>query len=426
MRFRTAMDEPERPGFRARTGRSLRYPNFRRFIAGHSVSVIGTWMQRVAQDWLVLELTGSAVDIGTTTALQFLPMLLFGAWGGVLVDRYDRWKLIVGTQVASGVLATVLAVTTLLGATNMPLVYVMAALLGLVTVIDSPARQAFVTDLVPPEDYVNAQALNSTINNTGRLVGPAVAGVMIAATGSGAAFGINALSFIAVLIGLARIDRSKLHQHRLLTRGKGQVREGLVFVWHHRELRACLFVVGVVGIFGQNFRVVLPVTATEVLGGDAATYGFLTGALGLGAVLGGVLAASRDRVTGKGLLSSLVLFGLVNLGAALAGVLPVALAAMVGLGIFNILFNTLARTLLQLHTPPEMQGRVMALNSLLFLGSTPIGAPLLGWVCEVAGAPVGFLVAGGTALLGAVIVARRLLTTSGGPPRGGAIPPPEI
>ena len=158
-------------------GRSLHRPNYRRFITGHAISVVGTWMQRVAQDWLVLELTGSAVAIGTATALQFLPMLLFGVWGGVLVDRFDRWKLIVITQSVSLVLAAVLAVTTLLGQTTLGLVYVMAALLGLVTVVDSPARQAFVTDLVPPADYVNAQAINSTIHNAGRLVGPAVAGL---------------------------------------------------------------------------------------------------------------------------------------------------------------------------------------------------------------------------------------------------------
>ncbi|MBW0092921.1 MFS transporter, partial [Pseudonocardia sp. KRD-188] len=369
---------PPRPRFLARTVRSLKHPNYRRFIGGHAVSIIGTWMQRIAQDWLVLELTGSPVAIGTATALQFLPVLLFGMWGGVLVDRFDRWKLIVGTQVASGVLAAVLAVSTLLGATSLGLVFVMAALLGLVTVVDGPARQAFITDLVPPADYVNAQALNSTIHNSGRLIGPAVAGLVIAAAGAGPAFAVNAVSFVAVLVGLARIDRAALHRTTRVARGPGQAREGLRYAWRHRELRAALFLVAVVGVFGQNFRVVLPVMATEVLGGDAATYGWLTAAMGLGAVLGAFGAASSERVTGRGLLAWTLVFGVVNLVAALAGQLTVALAALLAVGVANILFNTLARTLLQLHSAPEMQGRVMALHSLLFLGTTPIGAPLLG------------------------------------------------
>jgi MFS family permease len=406
--------------FLARTVRSLRHPNYRRFIGGHAVSVVGTWMQRIAQDWLVLELTGSPVAIGTATALQFLPVLLFGMWGGVLVDRYDRWKLIVGTQIASAVLAAALAVTTLVGAVTLALVYVMAALLGLVTVVDTPARQAFVTDLVPPGDYVNAQALNSTIHNTGRLVGPAVAGLVIAAAGAGPAFAVNAVSFVAVLVGLCRIDRTALRRTGRAARGRGQARAGLRHAWQNRELRACLFLVAVVGVFGQNFRVVLPVMATEVLRGDAATYGYLTAALGLGAVVGAIGAASSETVSGRRLLVWTLVFGAVNLLAALAGQFVLALAALVTVGVANILFNTLARSLLQLRSAPEMQGRVMALHGLLFLGTTPIGAPLLGWICAVAGVSWGFVVAGGTALIAAVVVARRLLSRPAGDRRESA------
>lgn len=400
---------PPRPRFLARTLRSLGHPDYRRFMGGHAVSIIGTWMQRIAQDWLVLELTGSPVAIGTATALQFLPVLLLGMWGGVLADRFDRWKLVVGTQLVSGVLAAVLAVTTLLGATSLALVFVMAALLGLVTVVDGPARQAFLTDLVPPADHVNAQALNSTVHNSGRLIGPAVAGLVIAAAGAGPAFAVNAVSFVAVLVGLLRIDRTALHRTTRVARGPGQAREGLRYAWRHRELRAALFLVAVVGVFGQNFRVVLPVMATDVLDGDAATYGWLTAAMGLGAVLGAFGAAASERVTGRGLLAWTVVFAAVNLVAALAGQLTVALAALFLVGVANILFNTLARSLLRLHSAPGMQGRVMALHSLLFLGTTPIGAPLLGWVCDVAGVPWAFVVAGGTALLAAAVAARRLL-----------------
>jgi MFS family permease len=400
-------------GFLARTVRSLRHPNYRRYIGGHALSVVGTWMQRVAQDWLVLELTGDPVAVGTALALQFLPMLLFGVWGGVLVDRCDRWTLLVTTQAASAVLAAALAATTLLGVTTLGLVYLMAALLGLVTVVDSPGRHTFVTDLVPPEDYVNAQALSSTIHNTGRLVGPAVAGLVIAAAGAGPAFALNAVSFAAVLVGLARIDRSSLHRTAKAGRGKGQAVAGLRYAWRHRELRACLFVVAAVSLFGQNFRVVLPVTAVEVLGGDAATYGYLTSALGLGAVLGAVGTASSVTVTGRRLLLWTVALGATNLLMALAGQLAFALAGLVAVGIANIVVNTLARSLLQLRSAPEMQGRVMALHGLLFLGTMPIGGPLLGWVCAVAGSPWGFAVAGGATLLAAGVAARRLLAQPG-------------
>lgn len=198
----------------------------------------------------------------------------------------------------------------------------------------------------------------------------------------------TALSIRAVLVGLFRIDRTALRRTGRVARGPGQVREGLRYAWRHRELRACLFLVAVVGVFGQNFRVVLPVMATDVLGGDAAIYGYLTAAMGLGAVAGAFGAASREAVTGRALLAWTVVFGVVNLLTALVGQFALALVALATVGVANILFNTLARTLLQLHSAPEMQGRVMALHSLLFLGTTPIRAPLLGWVCDV-GRPVG-------------------------------------
>ena len=420
MSERSPAGPPARSGAVARTVRSLRHPNYRRYIGGHALSIIGTWMQRVAQDWLVLELTGSPVAVGTALALQFLPMLLFGMWGGVLVDRLDRWKLLVVTQAVSAVLAAVLAVATLLDVTTLALVYVMAALLGLVTVVDSPARHTFVTDLVPPADYVNAQALNSTIHNTGRLVGPAVAGLLIASAGAGPAFAVNAVSFAAVLVGLARIDRSALHRTVKAARAKGQVRAGLRYAWRHRELRACLFLVAVAGVFSQNFRVILPVTATEVLGGDAAVYGYLTSALGLGAVVGAVGAASSETVSGRRLLAWTAALGATNLLMAFAAQLYLALAGLIAVGVANIVFNTLVRSLLQLRSAPEMQGRVMALHGLLFLGTTPVGGPLLGWVCAAAGSPWAFVVAGVAALLAAAVVARGLLSAADGPAGPGA------
>lgn len=405
------MREALRAGW-ARVFLSLREHNFRLFFAGHAVSVVGTWMQRVGQDWLVLELSDSAVAVGIAMALQFLPMLLLGMLGGVTVDRVDRRRLLVATQALSAVLAGVLAALALTGAVELWMIYGLALGLGLVTVFDLPGRQAFLTDMVPPEQYVNAQALNSTVHNAGRLVGPAIAGLLIATIGAGAAFLVNALSFIAVIIALLRIDASRLRRAVPTERAKGQVREGFRYVWAHPHLRACMFLVAVVALFGQNFRVVLPVLARDTFGQGAQAYGWLTSALGVGAVLGSLAAASRQRSTARSLLYWTLAFGVVNLFAAVVPNLAVALVAMVAVGIANITFNTLGRTLLQLRAEPHMQGRVIALHGMVFVGSTPIGGPLLGWVCEQWGARAGFLVAGCTALLAAIPFLGRL----GSPP----------
>lgn len=394
-------------GRASRTFRSLAVPNYRTFFAGHAVSVTGTWMQRVAQDWLVLELSDSAVAVGVATALQALPTLLLGLWGGVLVDRLDRRRTIMATQAVSAVLAAILAVLALTAAVELWMVFALALGLGLVTVLDSPARQAFVTEMVGPEDYVNAQALNSTIHNLGRLVGPAVAGLLIAWVGSGAAFAINAVSFLAVLVSLWRIDVRGLSPVERLAPRRGQALEGLRYVWRRADLRACMLLVAVVALFGQNFRVVLPLFARDVLGGGAEVYGWLTSALGAGAVIGALGSAARERVSAWSVLMWTGGFALaIMLLAGAPGLVP-ALGLLVGLGIANISFNTLARTLLQLGTDASMQGRVIALHSTVFLGSTPIGGPLMGWISEQWGSRAGLLVSG----IAAAVVAGALVPT---------------
>jgi MFS family permease len=379
--------------------RSLRVPNYRIFFGGHAVSVIGTWMQRVAQDWLVLELSDSAIAVGIATALQALPTLFLGLWGGLLVDRLDRRRTIMATQAVSAVLAGVLAVLTLTGVVQLWMVFALALGLGLVTVLDVPARQAFVTEMVGPEDYVNAQSLNSTIHNAGRLVGPAVAGLLIAWVGSGAAFAFNAVSFVAVLISLFRIDPQRLNRAERVPRKRGQALEGLRYVWGRADLRACLILVAVIALFGQNFRVVLPLFARDVLGGGAETYGWLTSALGAGAVIGALATAVRETVTAWSMLLAAAGFAVVSMLMAGAPGLVVALGLLVGLGVANIVFNTLARVLLQLGADPTMQGRIIALHAIVFTGSTPIGGPMIGWVCEQFGARVGMLVSGLVPLL---------------------------
>ena len=393
---------------RARVFRSVAIPNYRLWLAGSAVSIIGTWMQRVAQDWLVLELTDSAVAVGIAVALQFVPTLLLGLWGGLLVDRFNRRRVILLCQAVSAVLAIALAAVTITGVVEIWMVYALALCLGLVTVVDVPARHTFVTELVGPDDYVNAQALNSSVHNLGRLLGPAVAGLLIAGVGVGWAFAINALSFVAVLISLTRIRPSELRAVEVLPRARGQVLEGLRYVWHHPELRACMLLVGVIALFGQNFRVVLPLLARDSLAGGAEVYGWMTSAMGAGAVVGALAGAARETVTAWAMLLWGGLFALVNLLLAGAPGLELVLALLVFLGVTNITFNTLARTMLQLNTEPSMQGRVIALHAMVFLGSTPIGAPLLGWVCEVWGPRTGLLVAGVAPALAALVVLPRL------------------
>ncbi len=389
---------------RQRVFRSLAVPNYRLWFGGHAVSVTGTWMQRVAQDWLVLELTDSAVAVGIATALQFLPTLLFGLWGGLLVDRLDRRTVVMVCQGVSAVLAIALAAVTITGVVTVWMVYALALGLGAVTVVDVPARHTFVTELVGPADFVNAQSLNSTVHNLGRLLGPAAAGGLIATVGVGWAFAVNAVSFIAVLVSLARIDRDQLRRADVPPRARGQVLEGLRYVRSMPELRACMLLVAVVALFGQNFRVVLPLLARDTFDGGAEVYGYLTSALGAGAVLGALASAARERVTAWSMLLWAGVFALVNLLLAASPGLLVALLLLVGLGVANITFNTLARTMLQLGTDPSMQGRVIALHAMVFLGSTPIGAPLLGWICETWGPRAGLAVAGLAPAVAALVV----------------------
>lgn len=390
--------------------RSLRVRNYRLFFTGHAVSVCGTWMQRVAQDWLIFTLTGSGVALGIAAALQFGPILVLGIWGGSVVDRYDRRRLILATQICQGALALVLGLLSVTGTVQLWMVYALTLALGVVTVVDSPARSAFVSDLVGPDDYVNAQSLNSTMHNAGRLVGPAFAGLLIAGAGVGTAFLVNAASFAAVLIGLLRMDPAAMNPRPRPKRGSASPRasEGLRYVWRHRELRACMIIVAVVGLFGQNFRVVLPLLASDTFGQGAKAYGFLTAALGLGAVIGALFTASRQSVSFRAMLIATVAFGATNVLAALSPSLLWAYASLVLMGIANICVNTLGRTLLMVHSEPSMHGRILALHGLVFLGSTPFGGPLLGWVCELAGPRAGLVLAAVTALLVSAALAGRL------------------
>lgn len=387
--------------------RSLSHsPNLRIYLAGHCISVIGTWVQRVAQDWLVLQITHNGAALGLSVAAQFVPMLVLGPYGGLMVDRLDRRRTIMATQAVSGLLAVVLAIITLLDVVQLWSVLLLGLGLGLVTVLDVPARQAFIASMVEPADYANAQALASSVNNSGRLIGPAVAGVLIAAAGVGVAFIVNAASFVAVLVSLSVLNTDRLRASPRIPRKKGQVREGAQYMWSSPQLRTTILLVAVVAVFGQNFRVVLPLAAAELYHGDAATYGWLTSAIGLGALVGAFVCATVHFPTAWSVLLATVAFGGINIVAAFSLTLAMALAVMFGVGITNIVFNTLARTVLLLNSEPEMHGRMMAIHGQVFLGSTPIGGPLVGWLCELWGARAGFVIAGGTALLAGALLIR--------------------
>lgn len=389
---------------RQRTFSSLDERNYRTFFIGNTASVIGTWMQRIGQDWLVLELTNSALALGGAMLCQFLPVLVGGLWGGVVVDRVNSRRLLIVTQAVQAVLAGTLAVFALTGSATLFIVYVLAAALGIVTVFDNPGRQSFVAELVGRDDIVNAQAMTSLINNVGRLVGPALAGLLIAAAGVGVTFVINTISFVAVLASLFLLDVTTLRTIPSTPRAPRQAREGLQYVWGRPELRATIVLAAVVSVFAQNFRVVFPVLATDTFDGDATVYGWMTASLGVGAVLGALISAGARTATSWRLLWTCLAFATANLAVAVAPGLGVALVAIAGLGVANILFNTLARTILQINTASHMRGRVMSIHVMVFLGGIPIGGPLIGWLCELWGPRSGMVIAGGMSIVGCAVV----------------------
>ncbi|WP_162606613.1 MFS transporter [Jiangella asiatica] len=399
-----------------RSLQSLRVRNYRLFFGGHAISVAGTWMQRVAQDWLVFEITGSAVAIGAAMALQFGPILLLGIWGGVIADRVDRRIALLVTQAVQLVLALVLGTLVVAGIDHLWIVMAFSLLLGLATVVDQPVRQAFVAELVDRDSIANAQVLNSAAHNLGKVAGPVAAGGVIAWQGAGAAFLVNAASFLPLLVNLARMDGATLRRPPRLVRGRGQARAGLRYVRDHPDLRIAMVLLLVVCVLGQNFRVVFPLVGAELFDGGAGTYGTLMAMLGLGAMLAAVFTAARQTATVRGLIVAAAGFGLAGTALAISPTLGLALAVTVVVGIANFSFNTLARTVLQLVADQAMHGRVLALHGVVFLGSTPIGGLLLGWVCERWGARVGLLVGGLSALAVAAVAERMFRRAHSRPP----------
>ncbi|HEX3980070.1 MAG TPA: MFS transporter [Acidimicrobiales bacterium] len=383
---------------------SLRIRNYRLYFTAQLISVSGTWMQTVAQAWLVLHLTGSGFDLGIVVGLQFLPMLLFGPVGGLVADRVNKRQLLYLTQAAGGVLALVLGVLVVSHQVQLWQVYLLAALLGMVNVFDNPARQTFIMEMVGRDDLPNAVSLNTVVMNASRVVGPAIGGVIITVLGLGVCFFVNAASYIAVIVGLSMMRSAELHPTGTVVRAKGQIRDGFRYVWRTPSLRNTLLAVAVIGIFAYNFTVTLALLAKDTFHGGAGTYSVLTACMGLGAVAGGLIAAHRARPTPRLLQVLALVFGGLLAAVALAPDLVTAAVFIVFMGAASIGFIATANASLQLGADPAMRGRVMALYAMAFLGTTPIGAPLVGAIAQWTSPRVSLLVGAVATVLSAGIL----------------------
>jgi len=387
------------------TFRSLAIYNYRLWAGGAIVSNVGTWMQRVAQDWLVLtQLThNSASAVGTVMALQFGPQMLMLPWSGFAADFFDRRKLLMVTQAAMGCCALVLGLLTVTGVIQLWHVYVFAFLHGCAAAFDAPARQTFVSDLVGEADLPNAVALNSTSFNAARMVGPALAGLLIAGVGTGWAFLANALSFGGVLCSLTFLRLGDLRQNRRAVRAPGGFVAGFRYVWNRPDLRAILFMLFLIGTFGMNFQIFISTMAVTVFHAGAGGYGFLASMMAIGTVTGALLAAGRERPRIELLFAGAAIFAL---GCALAAVMPsywLFGGTLVIIGVSALTITNSTNSLMQLSTEPVMRGRVMAIRLAIALGGTPIGAPIVGWIADRFG-PRWALGVGAAAGLSAAIV----------------------
>jgi MFS family permease len=390
------------------TFRSLRSRNFRLFFAGQGTSQSGTWMQMVATGILVLRLTDSGLALGLSLAAQMGPVLVLGAWAGVMTDRVDRHRWLLGTQVAGAVVATAMAALVLSGREELWSVFVLTAIAGTVTALENPARRAFVVDLVADDDVPNAVGLNSALMTGSRVIGPAVAGALIAGPGIAWCFVVNALTYVPQVVLFARMDRSAFRPHERIARAKGQLREGLRYAWDDPELRLPLLLVSAVGTLAFNFSVVLPLLAIRDLDGDAATYTWLFSVMSVGSVIGALAVARRTTADAAFLARATVLMGVAICALAVAPNVPSAYLLALPVGMTSIYVISGMNAVVQLRAVPSMRGRVLALTAVVFLGSTPIGGPIVGWISEELGARAGLAVGGFTCIVAAGLVLRSL------------------
>lgn len=391
------------------TFRSLRTRNYRIYFAGQIISASGTWMQQIAQTWLVVQLTHTnAIAVGTITAVQFLPVLLIGAWGGVVADRADKRKLLLATSSTAMVIAGVLAMLVAFDVIELWMVYVLAALLGVVTALDNPARRSFVTELVPEADEANAVSLNSSVFTAARVIGPALAGLTIAAVGIAWCFAANSISFIAVIAALLAMRTAETRPAVPTQRAKGQLRDGLRYVWAHPALRTVLVMTAVIGTLSFNFQVTLSLIVRKVFDEGAETFGALYALMSVGALVGSLVVAHRPRATQRFVVISAIAFGTFMLAAAFAPSLDLLAVLLVPTGVASIAFLSSAGALSQTRAEPEFRGRVAALSTVAFLGSTPIGGPIVGLLSAAFGPRSGLVLGGATALATGLLALRAL------------------
>ncbi|WP_213816860.1 MFS transporter [Glaciihabitans sp. dw_435] len=383
---------------------SLRVPNFRLFTLSNVVAMAGTWMQRITQDWLVLELTGSVAAVGITVALQFTPMLVFGLWGGVIVDRYSKRMLLMVTQGATGLLSAVLAVLALTGVIQAWHVFLIAFLVGMVTVVDNPTRQVFVNELVGPKHLRNAISVNSSVFQLGGLIGPALAGVLLVAVGAGWAFAINAATCVVTVVTLSRLKTSALVRSAPTPRAKGQLREGLVYVFQKPAILWTIVMVCVLSTFALTMPVILTSYANDVFDVGAAGYGIFNTLVAIGALSGAIASTRRASVRLRTVIVAGGAWGLLQLAAA---IMPSELTfgiLLISIGVADLLCITAANSLIQMSSNMGIRGRVMSVYVIVLLGSQAVGGPIMGWLVEHYGPHFGMAVSGVIPLLAAIAI----------------------
>ncbi len=389
--------------FLRRTFAALKVRNYKLFIIGQAISLSGTWMQTIGLSWLVLQITHSGTQLGLVIAAQFLPILVFGVWGGVIADRFDKRHILYFTQSSSGILALILGLLVLTHSIQLWMVYALALALGFVNVVDMPSRQSFVMEMVGPKLLKNAITLNSTMVNMARLIGPTIAGILIATSGIAVCFLANAVSYIAVLSALVLMNDQELFKAPIVKKVTGQIRAGFKYVWQVPKLKSTLLMMLIIGTFAYEFPVIFPLFATITLHGNAATYSAMMSATGIGAVIGGLYTAGHANSRENQLIWIAIAFGISIILASLMPNLIIVLIILVIVGALSVLFIALGNTTLQLTSVPEMRGRVMSLWAVAFAGTTPIGGPIIGYVSDHSNPRIGLAVGGFSAIIGGMV-----------------------
>ena len=392
---------------------SFKIRNFRLYFFGQGLSLCGTWAQTIALSWLVLKLTHSGTQLGLVLAMTFLPILIFGVWGGVITDRFNKRFILYITQTTQSILALSVGLLIVSNRIELWMVYVFAIILGFTMVIDTPTRQTFIIEMVGGKNLKNAVTLNATMVNLARVIGPSIAGILIATVGIGQCFLINAASFVAVLIALIAMRASELHTAPLVPRAKGQIVAGITYVLQEPVLKATLVMMFIIGAFAYEFPVILPLFATVSLHGDATTYSAMTVAMAVGAIAGGLYTAGRSLKASLSLSAVALLFGLSIITVSLLPNIFTICVVLILVGGLSVLFISIGNTTLQLTSTPGMRGRVMSLWSIAFLGTTPIGGPIIGAIADHSNPRIGLAVGGVSAIVAALFGARILKTKPG-------------